>query len=245
MKAKDTMAQCQQTIKSHPKQVAAIIVTVVIAATLVCLLCLRECDSSSAVGESLTDTASPTSNDGSLNVAAIEAGLATTEAEQGASSNEEQNTDAAADQGTTGIGFAGSDSQPTGTNPAQAPSSTSSGSSNPGDSGGSNSGSSGNNESESAAPSKKWVVDYKQVWVQDSAAWDESIPTYGYEEKSICNVCGAEITGNEAAHGKTHMLAGEGSGHHTEMVRVVTGNSTVHHEATGHYETVESGGHWE
>ena len=39
------------------------------------------------------------------------------------------------------------------------------------------------------------------------------------------------------------MMAGEGSVHHTEMSQVATGSKTVHHEATGHYETVESGGH--
>lgn len=245
MKAKDTLAKCRQTIKSHPKQTAAIVVTAVVAVALICALCLRGCDSSSAVGESSTDTASQTSNDGSLNVAAIEAGLATTEAEQSASSNEERNADAAVGQGAAQNGFAGSDSQPTETGTTQASSSAPSGSNNTGGSGGGDNGASGNNESTPAAPSKKWIVDYTQVWVQDSAAWDESIPTYGYEEKSICNVCGADITGNEVAHGKAHMMAGEGSGHHTEMVQVVTGSQNVHHDATGHYETVESGGHWE
>ena len=245
MKAKDALAQCRQTIKSHPKQVAAIAAITVVAVALICAFCLRGCDSNDAVGESSTDTASQTSNDGSLNVAAIEAGLTTTEAVQSASSNEEQNADAAAGQSAAENGFVGSDSQPTGTDSTQAPSSAPSDSNNVGASGGSNNGSSSNNESVPAAPSKKWVVDYSQVWVQDSAAWDESIPTYGYEEKSICNVCGSDITGNEVTHGKDHMMAGEGSGHHTEMVQVVTGSQTVHHDATGHYETVESGGHWE
>ena len=95
------------------------------------------------------------------------------------------------------------------------------------------------------APEKYWVVDYQQVWVQDSDAWDEQAPIYGREQVSVCNICGAEITGNEVAHGKAHMLAGEGSGHHTETVNTVTGYDTIHHEAAGHYETVESGGHWE
>lgn len=93
------------------------------------------------------------------------------------------------------------------------------------------------------AKSGLWTI--RRFGVQDSAAWDESIPTYGYEEKSICNVCGSDITGNKVTHGKAHMVAGEGSGHHTEMVQVVTGSQIVHHDATGHYETVESGGHWE
>ena len=90
-----------------------------------------------------------------------------------------------------------------------------------------------------------WVVDYEDIWVEDSPEWDESVPIYGYAEVSVCNICGADITGNTAAHGKQHMLAGEGSGHHSEVRETVTGYETVHHEAEGHWEKVESGGHWE
>ena len=90
-----------------------------------------------------------------------------------------------------------------------------------------------------------WVVDYEDVWVEDSPAWDESVPIHGYTEVSICNICGADITGNTAAHGKQHMLAGEGSGHHSEVRDAVVGYETVHHGAEGHWERVESGGHWE
>ena len=90
-----------------------------------------------------------------------------------------------------------------------------------------------------------WVVDYEDVWVEDSPAWDESVPIHDYTEVSICNICGADITGNTAAHGKQHMLAGEGSGHHSEVRDTVVGYETVHHGAEGHWERVESGGHWE
>ena len=90
-----------------------------------------------------------------------------------------------------------------------------------------------------------WVVDYEDVWVEDSPAWDESVPVHGYTEVSICNICGADITGNTAAHGKQHMLAGEGSGHHSEVRDTVVGYEAVHHGAEGHWERVESGGHWE
>ena len=90
-----------------------------------------------------------------------------------------------------------------------------------------------------------WVVDYEDVWVEDSPAWDESVPIHDYTEVSICNICGADITGNTAAHGKQHMLAGEGSGHHSEVRDAVVGYETVHHGAEGHWERVESGGHWE
>lgn len=109
--------------------------------------------------------------------------------------------------------------------------------------------SSGGNSESGSVPSsqaqKKWVPDYKKVWVEDSAAWDEQVPIYDEVEMSICNVCGAEITGNEAPHAKAHALAGDGGGHHNDYRSVLVGYETVHHEATGHWETVECGGHWE
>jgi hypothetical protein len=108
----------------------------------------------------------------------------------------------------------------------------------------SSSGSAGNTPSQET-PIKTWVVDYAQVWVEGAAAYDEQLPVYSQTEESICNICGAEITGIEAAHGKVHMLAGEGSGHHTEVISTIVGYSTVHHDATGHYKMVENGGHWE
>lgn len=92
---------------------------------------------------------------------------------------------------------------------------------------------------------KKWVEDTQQVWVEDKAAWTESVPVYGTKEVSICNVCGADVTGNTSAHSKAHMLAGEGSGHHSEVRQVVTGYNSVNHPAEGHYETHVVGGHWE
>lgn len=99
--------------------------------------------------------------------------------------------------------------------------------------------------SASSTPQKKWVEETKQVWVEDRAAWTEQVPIYSTREVSICNVCGADITGNTSAHSKTHMLAGEGSGHHSEVRQTVTGYNTVNHPAEGHYETRVTGGHWE
>ena len=96
-----------------------------------------------------------------------------------------------------------------------------------------------------STPQKKWVEDTQQVWVEDRAAWTESVPVYGTKEVSICNVCGADITGSTASHAKAHMMAGEGSGHHSEVRQVVTGHNTVNHPAEGHYETRVTGGHWE
>ena len=89
------------------------------------------------------------------------------------------------------------------------------------------------------------MVDYEDAWIEDSPEWDEFVPVYGSMEVSVCNICGADVTGNTAAHGKQHMLAGEGSGHHSEVLETVVGYETVHHGAKGHWERVESGGHWE
>ncbi|WP_165249028.1 hypothetical protein [Adlercreutzia sp. ZJ141] len=94
-------------------------------------------------------------------------------------------------------------------------------------------------------PQRKWVEDTEKVWVEDKAAWIEQVPIYGTKEVSICNVCGADVTGNTSTHGKAHMLAGEGSGHHSEVKQIVTGYNTVNHAAEGHWETKVIGGHWE
>ena len=69
-------------------------------------------------------------------------------------------------------------------------------------------------------------------------------PTYGYAEVSIYNICGADIMGSTAAHGKRHMLASEGSRHHSEARDTVTGYETVRHDAEGHWERADLGGHW-
>lgn len=92
---------------------------------------------------------------------------------------------------------------------------------------------------------KIWVEDTERIWVVDKDAWTESVPVYSSVEVSICNVCGADVTGNTTAHGKAHMLAGEGSGHHSEVRQKITGSETVNHKEEGHWETRVVGGHWE
>lgn len=95
---------------------------------------------------------------------------------------------------------------------------------------------SGNGSSSQSAHEHNWVAQTEQRWVQDSAAWDE--PVYSQEARTICNTCGADISGNATAH-----LVASGrhgcSGYHTEVVQIQTG--TMHHDATGHYETVTTG----
>lgn len=98
---------------------------------------------------------------------------------------------------------------------------------------------------ESHEGSKNWVEDVERVWVVDKAAWTEMIPIYETVERSICNICGADITGDTSAHSKQHMLAGEGSGYHSEVIRVQTETRFVDHPEEGHWEIVSTGGHWE
>lgn len=62
-------------------------------------------------------------------------------------------------------------------------------------------------------------------------AWTEEVPVYETVCLSICNVCGADITGNTTPHLKAHALAYEGGGHHTEYVQRQTGTKNIEHPA--------------
>lgn len=73
----------------------------------------------------------------------------------------------------------------------------------------------------------------KQVLVKD--AYDEQVPVTEMKAYSICNACGADITGNTSDHMYNHMINDEIGGYHTEWREVVTGYNTVHHDAV--YET--------
>ncbi len=123
------------------------------------------------------------------------------------------------------------------------------GSSNPSNSGSNNSGSSkpSNNSGSNSSSSKPaehthdWVAQYKTVNVPEKghneqvlvqAAYDEQAPITEMKEFSICNQCGADITGRYIEH----FEANDGcSGYHSEWREVVTGYKTVHHDAV--YET--------
>lgn len=94
-------------------------------------------------------------------------------------------------------------------------------------------------------PAGRWVEETQRVWVVDQEAWSEQLPAYETRERSICNICGADITGATSPHNKQHMLAGEGSGYHSEVQQVQVGTRTVTHDEVGHWETVVTGGHWE
>lgn len=107
-----------------------------------------------------------------------------------------------------------------------------------------NSGSNSNN-SKPAEHTHNWVAQYKTVNVPEKghneqvlvqAAYDEQVPIKEMQEFSICNDCGADITGNAWAHVKDHMINDTGNGgYHSEWREVITGYQTVHHDAV--YET--------
>ena len=101
------------------------------------------------------------------------------------------------------------------------------------------------NNSKPAEHKHDWVAQYKTVNVPEKghneqvlvqAAYDEQVLITEMQEFSICNQCGADITGNTTAHMKNSYLnGGNCSGYHSEWRKVVTGYQTVHHDAV--YET--------
>ena len=107
-----------------------------------------------------------------------------------------------------------------------------------------NNGSSSNN-SKPAEHKHDWVAQYKTVTVPEKghneqvlvqAAYDEQVPITEMKEFSICNQCGADITGNPWGHlEQSAVNGGNCGGYHSEWREVVTGYKTVHHEAV--YET--------
>ena len=130
-------------------------------------------------------------------------------------------------------------------------SSSSKPSSKPSSSSSNNSGSSkpsNNNSSNSSKPAEhthNWVAQYKTVSVPEKghneqvlvqAAYDEQVPITEMKAYSICNQCGADITGNTGSHLKqSYLNGGNCGGYHTEWRETVVGYNTVHHEAV--YET--------
>lgn len=116
-------------------------------------------------------------------------------------------------------------------------SSNNSGTSKPSNNSGSNSSS-----SKPAEHTHDWVAVTETRTVVDQAAYDEQVPITEMKAYSICNDCGADITGNTYEHVKDHMINDTGNGgYHTEWREVVTGYQTVHHDAVTHTETVTTG----
>lgn len=124
------------------------------------------------------------------------------------------------------------------------PSSKPSNSSNSSSSKPSNNNGSNSSNSKPAEHQHNWVAQYKTVTVPEKghneqvlvqAAYDEQVPITEMKEHSICNQCGADITGDPWGHNKQHVLNYEAGGFHSEWIEEVTGYKTVHHDAV--YET--------
>ena len=108
-----------------------------------------------------------------------------------------------------------------------------------------NNNSSNSNNSKPAEHTHNWVAQYKTVNVPEKghneqvlvqAAYDEQVPVTEMQEFSICNQCGADITGNTQWHlEQSYLNGGNCGGYHSEWREVVTGYKTVHHDAV--YET--------
>lgn len=106
---------------------------------------------------------------------------------------------------------------------------------------------SNNNSSNSSKPAEhthNWVAQYETVNVPEKghneqvlvqAAYDEQVPITEMKAYSICNQCGADITGFAVSHNEQHLLNYEPGGYHTEWRETITGYNTVHHDAV--YET--------
>lgn len=102
--------------------------------------------------------------------------------------------------------------------------------------------SSTSNNSKPAEHTHNWVAQYKTVNVPEKghneqvlvqAAYDEQVPITEMKAHSICNQCGADLTGLDIdAHFKnSYFNGGDCGGYHTEWREDVTGYKTVHHEA--------------
>lgn len=109
----------------------------------------------------------------------------------------------------------------------------------------SNKNNSNSNSSKPAEHTHNWVAQYKTVNVPEKghneqvlvqAAYDEQVPITEMKEHSICNQCGADITGDPWGHlEQSAVNGGNCGGYHSEWREVVTGYNTVHHDAV--YET--------
>lgn len=109
----------------------------------------------------------------------------------------------------------------------------------------SNNNGSNSSNSKPAEHTHNWVAQYKTVNVPEKghneqvlvqATYDEQVPVTEMKEFSICNQCGADITGDPWGHlEQSAVNGGNCGGYHSEWREVVTGYKTVHHEAV--YET--------
>lgn len=76
------------------------------------------------------------------------------------------------------------------------------------------------------------------MWVVDKAAYIYEEPVYEERWRTICYICGEDITDNLIEHRRNHLLNGEGSaGYGNELKQVQVGTKTITVPEEGHYET--------
>ena len=71
----------------------------------------------------------------------------------------------------------------------------------------------------------------------DKEAYTYEEPVYEKHDRTICKVCGADITDNCSEHNKQHALNGEPVSYHNVWVNVQVGTKTVTVPEKFHYET--------
>ena len=76
-----------------------------------------------------------------------------------------------------------------------------------------------------------------QVKVVDKEAYTYEEPIYEKHDRTICKVCGADITDNCSEHNKQHALNGEPVSYHNVWVNVQVGTKTITVPEKSHYET--------
>lgn len=109
--------------------------------------------------------------------------------------------------------------------------------------------SAGGSSSGTSAPSApahqhNWVAQTDQQWVQDSPAWDEPVYTTVKDYKTVTVWYGSDGKKYYSAAALIAADADDGYSTGTEQQEVGSHQEqtgTIHHEATGHYETVTTG----
>lgn len=85
---------------------------------------------------------------------------------------------------------------------------------------------------------KYYPAETEQVWVVDEEGYTWERPIYESHRATICNICGAEITGHIDEHDiAVHFPYGEDFSYRIETVRTLVGYETVEVPEKGHYET--------
>jgi hypothetical protein len=88
---------------------------------------------------------------------------------------------------------------------------------------------------------KTWYdAEYKteQVWVVDEEGYTWQKPIVEGQWRTICNICGADITEDVTGHDKTyHLPYGDDFSYSDKWIEQITGYETIKVPEKGHYET--------